>query len=108
MNLVRITQTLVFTLAFAFSVISGPHTCAQPGWVLSHQKISDTQGGFTGILDDADSFGGSAATLGDLDGDDDGGTGRGAAWVLLLNTDGTGQVAPKDQRYGRRLYRHPG
>ena len=26
---------------------------AQPGWVLDHQKISDTEGGFTGILDDA-------------------------------------------------------
>ncbi len=41
----------------------------QPGWVLSHQKISDTQGGFTGILDDEDHFGGEVASLGDLDGD---------------------------------------
>ena len=24
---------------------------AQPGWVLSHQKISDTEGGFTGIAE---------------------------------------------------------
>ncbi len=46
---------------------------AQPGWVLSHQKISDTQGGFTGILDDADWFGRSVASLGDLDGDGVGG-----------------------------------
>ncbi len=74
---------------------------AQPGWVLSHQKISDTQGGFTGILGNSDYFGHSATSLGDLDGDgvgdlavgaigdDDGGTNRGAVWVLFLNTDGT-------------------
>ncbi len=74
---------------------------AQPGWVLSHQKISDTQGGFTGILDDFDIFGISVASLGDLDGDgvgdlavgafwdDDGGGDHGAVWVLFLNSDGT-------------------
>ena len=39
------------------------------GTVKSHQKISDTQGGFTGILDIGDWFGSSAASLGDLDGD---------------------------------------
>ncbi len=71
------------------------------GTVKSHQKISDTQGGFTGILDAADLFGWSVASLGDLNGDDvgdlavgawfddDGGTDRGAVWVLFLNTDGT-------------------
>jgi hypothetical protein len=68
---------------------------------LSHQKISETQGGFTGTLDDSDDFGRSAASLGNLDGDgigdlvvgafqdDDGGTDRGALWILFLNTDGT-------------------
>ena len=71
------------------------------GTVKSHQKISDTEGGFKGILDDLDYFGSSVASLGDLDGDgvgdlavgavsdDDGGTGRGAVWVLFLNTNGT-------------------
>ena len=39
----------------------------QPGWMLSHQKISDTQGGFTGTLDNNDRFGIAAASLGDLD-----------------------------------------
>ena len=79
---------------------------AQPGWVLSHQKISDTLGTFTGILDDFDSFGTSVTSLGDLDGDgagdlavgaffdDDGGLGRGAVWVLFR--DGVGAVTPPE------------
>lgn len=69
--------------------------------VRAHQKISSTIGGFTGTLDNGDRFGMSIAALGDLDadgtediavgarGDDDGGTNRGAVWVLFLNTDGT-------------------
>ncbi|MEM9023009.1 MAG: VCBS repeat-containing protein, partial [Bacteroidota bacterium] len=71
------------------------------GTVNSHQKISDTQGGFTGVLDLADGFGRGLANLGDLDGDgvvdlaagavadDDGGGNRGAVWVLFLNSNGT-------------------
>ena len=71
------------------------------GTVKSHQKISDTKGSFTGILDNVDYFGSSVGSLGDLDGDgvsdlavgalydDDGGFNRGAVWVLFLNTDGT-------------------
>jgi hypothetical protein len=71
------------------------------GTVKSHQKISDTEGGFTGTLDDGDLFGWSVTSLGDFDGDsvgdlavgawldDDGGTDRGAAWILFLNVDGT-------------------
>ena len=71
------------------------------GTVDSHQKISDTQGSFTGVLDNSDLFGRSVAGLGDFDGDgvedlgvgeiwdDDGGTNRGAIWVLFLNSDGT-------------------
>ena len=82
-------------------VMSGQRAQAQPGTVLSHQKISDTEGGFTGKLDKTDFFGSSVAGLGDLDGDgvgdlavgtpsdDDGGAARGAVWILFLNTDGT-------------------
>jgi hypothetical protein len=71
------------------------------GWVGSHQKISASAGGFTGTLDEVDKFGYSLASVGDLDGDglsdlavgsigdDDGGTDRGAVWILFLNADGT-------------------
>ncbi len=67
-----------------------------PGRVGSHQKISSTERGFNGLLDDAGSFGFSVASLGDLDGngvndlavgapkDDDRGPERGAVWILLL------------------------
>ncbi|MCK5268458.1 MAG: FG-GAP repeat protein, partial [Spirochaetes bacterium] len=56
---------------------------------------------FTGTLDDSGLFGVSIANIGDLNGDgvtdivtgayfdDDGGTDRGAVWVLFLNPDGT-------------------
>ena len=90
------------TWAAALVAVAGAQPAvAQPGWALSHQKISDTEGGFTGILDDIDLFGWSVASLGDLDGDgvgdlavgaisdDDGGANRGAVWILFLNTDGT-------------------
>ena len=73
------------------------------GMVLSHQKISDTEGNFTAVLDDLDEFGGALAGLGDLDGpgpskgalavgangDDDGGTSRGATYVLFMDSTGT-------------------
>ena len=75
------------------------------GTVKSHQKISDTQGNFTGVLDDSDFFGNGITSIGDLDGDaitdlavgaprdDDGGASpdanRGAVWILFLNSDGT-------------------
>ena len=74
---------------------------AQVGTVQSEQKISETAGGFGGVLDSNDEFGYSAASLGDLDGDgnadlavgapndDDGGTNQGAVWILFLNVDGT-------------------
>ncbi|MCH8881337.1 MAG: FG-GAP repeat protein, partial [Planctomycetes bacterium] len=94
---------LCITLVQALSAVVPAQ--AQPGMVLSHQKISDTEGSFSGILDDTDEFGTEVASLGDLDGDgvgdlavgarldDDGGGGsnanRGAVWVLFLEQDGT-------------------
>ena len=96
----RAWRVVVAVVALAM-VMSGQRAEAQPGTVLSHQKISDTQGGFKGILDNSDQFGASVASLGDLDGDgiddlavgtwfdDDGGFNHGAVWILFLNTDGT-------------------
>ncbi len=87
-------------VVLAVAVMNGQRAQAQPGTVLSHQKISATEGGFTGILDNGDVFH-SVASLGDLDGDgmgdlavgarrdDDGGMDRGAVWILFLNPNGT-------------------
>jgi hypothetical protein len=70
------------------------------GTVKSHQKISSTLGGFGGVLDSYDEFGGSLTAVDDLDGDgidelvvgasgdDDGGSRCGAVWVLFLNSSG--------------------
>ena len=75
--------------------------------VLAHQKISDTQGGFAGTLDVVDFFGQALASLGDLDGDGvgdlavgshfdgDGGTKRGAVWIVFLQGDGTVKAEQK-------------
>ncbi|MEF8940336.1 MAG: integrin alpha, partial [Salinivenus sp.] len=74
--------------------------------VTDEQEI--TQGDFTGILEDGDSFGRSVARLGDLDGDgtlevavgaylDDvnGGEDVGSVWILSL--DETGMVQGQQQ-----------
>lgn len=97
----------VCSLAIGLLITAGLFTLgtawAEPGMVLSNQKISDTDGGFTGILDDLDEFGGAVAHLGDLDGagpsvaamaigsalDDDGGTDRGAVYVVFLAANGS-------------------
>ena len=77
------------------------------GTVRSHQKISNTSGGFTGSLGFGDLFGVRVCGIGDLDGDgvedavvaasfdDDGGTDRGAIYVLFLNTNGTVKAQQK-------------
>ena len=69
--------------------------------VKAQSKISATSGGFTGALGDGDRFGSAVGVVEDLDGDgvielavgavrdDDGGTNRGAVWLLFLNADGS-------------------
>ena len=68
------------------------------GTVKAFQKISDTEGNFAGVLDDNDQFGYSVASMVDLNGggvpelvvgawqDGDGGTKRGAVWILFFDT----------------------
>ncbi len=71
------------------------------GTVKSQQKIANGVGGFPNILDAEDNFGCDAIEAGDLDGDgttdilvgapydDDGGTDKGAVYIINLNTNGT-------------------
>ena len=70
------------------------------GTVRSHVKISDSLGGFTGVLDGGDAFGHGCAGIGDLDGDeipdlavgarsdDDVDDFAGAVWILFLRANG--------------------
>ena len=67
------------------------------GWA----KISSTAGSFAAVIDNTDNLGSSVAAPGDVDGDgiddlaigapgdDDGGTDRGAAYVVLLTASST-------------------
>ena len=70
------------------------------GTVKSHQKISDTQGNFSGTMRDQDQFGWALGSWGDYlvvgaRGDDDGGKDQGAIWLLKLNNNGTVQSHKK-------------
>lgn len=77
------------------------------GTVKSSQKISDVAGNLAAALDDSDGFGVGVGSLGDLDedgvpdlavgapSDDDGGTDRGAVYILFLNPNGTVKAEQK-------------
>jgi cysteine-rich repeat protein len=71
------------------------------GTVKNHQKIGLNLGGFTGDIADDGYFGDALTSLGDLDangfpdlavgasGEDDGGTDKGAVWILYMGPGGT-------------------
>ena len=85
------------------------------GSVKAEQKISEGLGGFDGNLTSNDAFGVSLESLGDLDGDgvsdlvvgakgdDDGGSRRGAVWILFLKRDGAvkfqNKISPEAGRF---------
>jgi len=97
------TFGLVVSLAMLASAVDFGTASAQPGNVLSYPLINSISLGSLGAqIDDGDEFGDAVAFLGDLDGagpsvaamavgaigDDDGGTQRGAVWILFLNSAG--------------------
>jgi hypothetical protein len=68
------------------------------GTVKSEQRISNSTGGFGGVLESGDLFGISIANMGDLDGDqvndlavgsENGNGGEGSVWMLFMNANGT-------------------
>ena len=102
-GLLRISR-LKILMMFAGMVLcaTGNSLATTPdGTVAFEQKINDVQGNLGAVLSDSDLFGWSAAGIGDLNNDgiedmavgvyldDDGGTDRGAVWILFLDTDGT-------------------
>jgi len=88
-------------------------SCQQEGSTItsinvdSEQLVSATSGNFDGTLLDGDRFGSAIAAFGDLEadgvvdlavgapGDDDGGSDRGAVWILFMNSDGTADLEQK-------------
>lgn len=96
----RSLLSIMIGISFAATMLL-PHSPVSAQVVLDHQKISDTAGNFLGALDDGDVFGWVPENIGDLDGDgvsdiavgapndDDGGSNKGAVWILFLNADGT-------------------
>jgi hypothetical protein len=97
---------LILSIWFAVSGRSCTETTITTA-VDSTQKVSDTSGNFEGTLDDDDRFGSAIANIGDLEADgvtdlvvgapmdDDGGTDRGAVWILFMNDDGTVDIEQK-------------
>lgn len=91
----------------ASSTAADVYVQVEPGRILAETKISDTAGGFLGVLSDSDEFGEAVAQLGDVDGDGvddlaviargdmDGGGPHGALWILFLNPDGTVKAEQK-------------
>ena len=91
----------VLIVGILWIILPSYRSFAQIVTLQSHQKISSTQGNFTGAIGDLGRFGEGLRTIGDIDDDgvmdlavgelksNDGGPTRGAVWILFLNDDGT-------------------
>ncbi|MCF8372906.1 MAG: T9SS type A sorting domain-containing protein [Bacteroidales bacterium] len=89
--------------------------------IVDYQRISDSLGNFAGILGYDDFFGGASTGIGDFNGDliadvvisakrdDDGGSNRGAVYILNLNgvPDSTYYMGIKEEHYEMVLYPNP-
>ena len=111
-----IATCIVVNLLFAHFSFS------QNASVKSYKKISDTEGGFSGTLIDTARFGSAVANIGDLNNDgitdfavgseydNDGGTGRGAVWILFMKSDGTvknhQKISYTEGNFNGYLYNH--
>lgn len=94
----RDVESLGILASVAGSIVLAASGHAQAGGVMDQSKISQSSGGFGGDLDPGDQFGRAVVSLGDLNGDgteellmgahhdDDGGTDRGAVYVLFMGT----------------------
>ena len=92
-------RPITISLALSISVLVSSIGTSQT--VQSHQKVSDLEGGFAGVLKDTDQFGRAVTILRDLDGNgarelavgapgtNSGGLKSGAIWILFRNTDGS-------------------
>ncbi len=90
------------------------------GNIIDYQRISNTIGGFTNVLSTADGFGFSISGIGDFNGDqindiivsaigdDDGGFGKGAIYILNLNgVPDTSPIKNVNQLSGVKLFPNP-
>ena len=63
------SSMIIWVMVVIFLGVISSAQAGQIGTVVSYQKISDTQGNFTGTLKDYGSFGRSIASIADLNGD---------------------------------------
>jgi hypothetical protein len=95
-------SSVPWLLALACALAAGTVAAAQAGF---EKKVSETTGGFGGMLDEDDDFGASVTTLGDLDfdGNQDLAVGplQGAVVALIFCSEGLGRERTLSQQHAR-------